>query len=270
MFIVFTLTFIRQKMTWTPAHDVLLCREILVEEPFKFKHGSRERGQHWDKIATSLNQMGKPRFLVDQRSVRDRFLKLERNFKGKMAEEERASGIEPPEPTELDQAIQDIIERSEEAQDEMAKGDERREKAAEKEKETAESVRKRSMERLAETRQRESPENGSRKRRINGDHDPMEYLKEKNEKELKLRLEEIEIKRREIELKEKEKEREWEMQKKDQEMKERECEARMLRDRDLMLLLQQQIQQQQAMQQQMQQQNQLLLDFMKKIMEKRF
>ena len=49
-------------MTWTPAHDVLLCREILVEEPFKFKHGSRERGQHWDKVATSLNQMGKPRF----------------------------------------------------------------------------------------------------------------------------------------------------------------------------------------------------------------
>ena len=52
-------------MTWTPAHDVLLCREILEEEPFKFKHGSQERGQHWDKIATSLNQMGKPRFLVD-------------------------------------------------------------------------------------------------------------------------------------------------------------------------------------------------------------
>ena len=35
----------------------------------------------------------------------------------------------------------------------MAKGHERKEKAAEKEKEIAESVRKRSMERLAETRQ---------------------------------------------------------------------------------------------------------------------
>ena len=51
----------------------------------------------------------------------------------------------------------------------MAKGDERREAAAEKEKETAEPVRKRSMERLAETRQRESPDNGSKKRRNNKD-----------------------------------------------------------------------------------------------------
>ena len=62
--------FYQAKRTWTLVHDLLLCREILVEEPFKFKHGSRERGQHWDKIATSLNQMGKPRFLVDQRSIK--------------------------------------------------------------------------------------------------------------------------------------------------------------------------------------------------------
>ena len=25
---------------------ILLCREILVEEPYKFKHGSSERGQN--------------------------------------------------------------------------------------------------------------------------------------------------------------------------------------------------------------------------------
>ena len=81
--------------------------------------------------------MGKPRFLVDQRSARDRSLKPERNFKRKMAEEERANGLDPPKPTKLDQAKQDIIERSDEEQDEMAKGDERRQKAAEKEKETA-------------------------------------------------------------------------------------------------------------------------------------
>ena len=31
-------------MTWTEEHDITLCREILTEEPFNFKNGSRERG----------------------------------------------------------------------------------------------------------------------------------------------------------------------------------------------------------------------------------
>ena len=33
-------------MLWTKNHDILLCREILVEEPYKFKRGSSERGQN--------------------------------------------------------------------------------------------------------------------------------------------------------------------------------------------------------------------------------
>ena len=97
-------------MTWTLEHDTLLCRDILVEEPYQFKMGTRERGHSWD-----LNKIGQPHFMVDQRAVRDHFLKLERSFKRKMAEEELASGISPTEPTELEQAIQDIIERGTEA-----------------------------------------------------------------------------------------------------------------------------------------------------------
>ena len=62
-----------------------------------------------------------------------------------MAAEERASAISP-ERTELDEAVESIIERKEGAEEEMARRAER---------ETAESVRKRSMERLAETRERE-------------------------------------------------------------------------------------------------------------------
>ena len=135
-------------MMWTNQHDILLCREIMLEEPYKFKHGSRERGQCWDKIANSLNSVEKPKFNVDQRSVRDHYMKLGKMHKRKMAAEERASGISP-EHTELDEALQDIIERSEGAQDELAKGEERKEKNAEKDKETAENARKRSMERLS-------------------------------------------------------------------------------------------------------------------------
>ena len=186
-------------MIRTNQHDILLCHEILVEKPYRFKHGSRECGQCWDKIANSLSHVKKPRFIVDQRSVRDHFLKLERLHKRKMAAEGRASGISP-EITELDEALQDIIESIEGAHEELAKGEERKERNAEQEKETAENVRKRSMERLAETRDRESPES-AKKRKKNSLGDMVEYLREKNERELKIKREELELKKREMALK---------------------------------------------------------------------
>ena len=65
-------------MMWTSEHDTLLCKEILVEEPFRFKLGTRESRNCWDEVANNLNKVGNPRFWVDQRAVRDRFLKLER------------------------------------------------------------------------------------------------------------------------------------------------------------------------------------------------
>ena len=158
-------------MVWTNEHDELLCWEILVEQPYYFKLRTLEHGQCWDKIASSLNRSGSPRFWVDQRTVRDRSLKLERGCKRKMAEEEGASGISPPEPTDLDMAIRDIIERREEVQNEAARGEE---SAIEKERETAESVRKRSMERLAETRLRECQEGGKRRKKNDGDKEVMD------------------------------------------------------------------------------------------------
>ena len=45
--------------------------------------------------------------MVDQRSVGDCFIKLDKNHKRKMAAEERASGIDPTH-TEMDEALQDI------------------------------------------------------------------------------------------------------------------------------------------------------------------
>ena len=79
-------------------------------------------------------------FVIDQRSVRERYVKLERNVKRKIAAEARASGTSP-EKTEIDDAIETIMEWREEA---------------EEERETAESVQNRSTERLAETKAREN------------------------------------------------------------------------------------------------------------------
>ena len=153
-------------MNWTFQHDVMLCREILVVEPFRFKHGSRERGQAWEKIANSLNDIERPKFNVDQRAVRDHFLKLERAYRRKMAQEERASGINT-ENTELDDAMEEIVKKSQAAEEEQGKMDESKRKNVEMEKATAESVRKSSMERLRETRERESNAEKARKKAKN-------------------------------------------------------------------------------------------------------
>ena len=122
----------RPKVVWTEQHDVLLCREILVQEPYKYKAGTRERGHTWDKIAHTLNMTVDMRFAVDQRGVRERYAKLENDFKRKMAAEERSSGISQ-QMTELDQAVECIIEQSEGAQEERACADERRKNMAERE-----------------------------------------------------------------------------------------------------------------------------------------
>ena len=69
----------KRKMVWTNEHDILLCREVIVNDPYEFKTGSRERGQCLDQIADILNAIQNPWFKVDQQSIRDRlknYLKL--------------------------------------------------------------------------------------------------------------------------------------------------------------------------------------------------
>ena len=85
--------------------------------------------------------MKKEKFIVDQRSVRDRFAKLEKLNKRKIAEEEKASGISS-EITEIDEALEDIVERTWEVQEQLAVENEEKQNVARKEKGTAENIRK--------------------------------------------------------------------------------------------------------------------------------
>jgi len=59
----------RPKMVWSAQHDVMLCREILLAQPFQHKFGSRERGHAWDEVADRLSTISDPKFYVDQRAV---------------------------------------------------------------------------------------------------------------------------------------------------------------------------------------------------------
>ena len=134
--------------------------------------------------------MKEEKFIVDQRSVRDSFTKLEKLHKRKMAEEQKASCISP-EITEIDDALEDIVERTREVQEQRAVENEEKENVAQKEKETAENVRKRSMERLAETRARENIKKSKKQKSSS-----LEYFKEKHDKELDLKREEIDLKKK--------------------------------------------------------------------------
>ena len=75
-----------------------------------------ERRKCWDRIAENLTKVEWPTFSVDQRTRRVQFVKLDNGFRKQTREELRASGIEPGEASELDQALEDIIKRSENAE----------------------------------------------------------------------------------------------------------------------------------------------------------
>ena len=121
---------------WTTDHDVIMCREVLVCEPYKFKPRTPERGQSWESVAQQLNSIHQPSFRVIARFVRDRFTLLSTKYAEKLRME--ASGIEG-EHTELDSLLEEILEREKEA----------KKSKVEKEKATAEEVRRRALERMA-------------------------------------------------------------------------------------------------------------------------
>ena len=95
-------------MEWKEEHDILLCREILVSQPFQFKERTVERGKIWDEIANRLNNCETVKFRVTKRSVRERFKLIKEKFKRKIREEENASGIDEEPASELEQALENI------------------------------------------------------------------------------------------------------------------------------------------------------------------
>lgn len=95
---------------WTTDHDVIMCREVLVSEPYKFKLRTPERGQAWESVAQQLNSIHQPIFRVTTRSVRDRFSLLSTKYAYKLKMEEKASGIQV-EQSELEKLIEEILER---------------------------------------------------------------------------------------------------------------------------------------------------------------
>ena len=96
-------------MYWTEQHNIILCREVVFENPYVYKKGSPQRSETLKKIVDVLNKCDSPQFNVDHRAIWDHINALVNKYKKKIAVEERASGISPNEPSELDDLIQKII-----------------------------------------------------------------------------------------------------------------------------------------------------------------
>ena len=131
-------------MYWTEQHNIILCREVVFENPYLYKKGSPQRSETWKKIVDVLNKCASPQFNVDHRAIRDHINVLVNKYKKKIRAEERASGISPDEPSELDELIQQIIALEESAPTDTCSKDK-----ADKAK--AEDVRMKAMERLSQT-----------------------------------------------------------------------------------------------------------------------
>lgn len=189
-------------MEWSKQHDVLILREVLVSEPFRFRKGSAEKGKIWTEIADRLNDCREASFKVNQRSVRERCSLLETKFRKKTRDEERASGISV-EVSEQDVLLEEILEKEQAAEVELdvAKG----KKVDDKNK--AEEMRRKAMERMSKRKVDDTEEgsegtsgaSGSKRSRRRSGSDTIEYLKEKGEMERELKEKELEIRKTEAE-----------------------------------------------------------------------
>ena len=128
-------------MEWIDDHDILLLREMIASELFQFKKGSPDRGKIWESIQERLNKLDNPKFVIkEKRGVRDRWNLLQAKFKRMQREELQASGIDC-ELSEKDALIEELCEK----EDSFSAKD----KKKSDDKEAAEEIRKKAMERMS-------------------------------------------------------------------------------------------------------------------------
>ena len=188
-------------MVWNSEKDETLCREILLFEPYQFKERTRERGNAWKSIAENLNAIDCQNFRVDSRAVRERFFHIKARFERQTRDDNKATGISP-EVTLLDQALQDISDRIQEAEANLEHENKTSKERSNLEKLEAEEIRNRAVENLGETmqRKRENSEGGnsagSKRHRSTGT-DTLQYLREKGERDQELRVRELDLRQQE-------------------------------------------------------------------------
>ena len=67
------LFFRNNSMKWTVEHDLTLCGEVLLQEPFKHPKNSKDKGEIWSNVAVNLNSLENPSFSVKEISQRQTY-----------------------------------------------------------------------------------------------------------------------------------------------------------------------------------------------------
>lgn len=247
---------------WDDSRDILLLREIRMQEPYLERVGSKEAGMKWTSVASTLNtHLTFKDSARDQRSVRDRFTKLFSEFKAKIREEEGSSGTNPPDLSEKEKLLEEIKETIDSNQsDKQTKSS-----SAENERTKALSMREKAMTTWSKTKfktlddesdsDEESSTNSSdadskrkRKKRKRGSSDALEYIQKKFTSEYDLKKQEMEMRKEQFKL---------EQEKVEMEKKRQEQMQDLVIQQQRQMAAQQQ-QQQQQIQQQMELQSQVI------------
>ena len=149
-------------MVWTSIHDEMLCREILVTNPFTgTKKGTVAWGTKWEQVAENLNKVELVHFKVDKRSVRDRYNHLAKILRKKLSDEKKESGIDP-EMTDIEHALEELIEIEDAAETDQAVVNEQKNRKINQDRENAEDIRKTAMENLGQTKKRKAEDGEER------------------------------------------------------------------------------------------------------------
>ena len=229
-------------MVWTESHDILLCREILVKNPFTYKKSSPQRGQIWQEIATNLSHIREPNFKVDldQRAVRERYKLLSNKLRRKLNDEMKASGIDT-DMSEVEDMVEELIELEDASLEQQRLHQVEQQKKVEEDKENSNDMRVKAMESLGETKRRKGDEEKKGKKRRSNGSETLQYLREKNELMAKFRIEDKVLEERKLK------------------------EESTRHDEFMKMMLQQQQQFQAIIAQQQQQQNQLMMAVISKL-----
>lgn len=129
--------------TWQPVIERDSCCSIQIYTRVI------EKRKCMDSDRYTLNSMEERKFRVDQRAVGDRFKLLESKFNKNMAEEEKVSSINPPELSDTEIAVLEVIEKIAAAIHEYSDSSK-----VDVEKKKAEEMRQKCMETFSETKTR--------------------------------------------------------------------------------------------------------------------
>ena len=169
-------------MELTYDHDVLLLREMIASELFQFRRDGPDSGKIWESIQERLNKLDNPKFMIrGKREDRGRWNLLQAKFK----REELQESIIDYELSWTDGFAEELFEK----EDSFSTKD----KKKSSDKEAAEEIRGKAMERMAWNKKSNEPAGGCAEKSRRSGGDAVEFLKAS---EYAISKQELELQRR--------------------------------------------------------------------------